>query len=216
MTWTRISDDYADDCWTLSDQAFRLHTEGLCWSNRKLLDCRIPKDDVRRFAKHPDAVTELLAVGWWTEDTDCYVIRHHAQYQRAREQVLAQQAANAENGRKGGRPRKPREQVADLQKTQSVNDSPTESETQRDGTGRERPALQEDEVEDAPVEVLGPPAQRKHPPDRPLSVVSDDPAAVGALCSEFVAGNKRCTNPPTGRDRAGRPFCAAHLEARTA
>ncbi len=30
MTWTKLSDDFSDDCWTLSDQAFRLHTEGLC------------------------------------------------------------------------------------------------------------------------------------------------------------------------------------------
>ncbi|MGC7224587.1 hypothetical protein RBA13_22790, partial [Mycobacteroides abscessus subsp. massiliense] len=42
MTWTKLSDDYGDDCWRLSDAAFRTHTEGLCWSNRKLLDLVIP------------------------------------------------------------------------------------------------------------------------------------------------------------------------------
>ena len=109
MSWAKLSDDFADDCWQLSDAAFRLHVEGLCWNGRKLLDLRIPKDDVHRFAKHPEAVDELVAAGWWTDDGDHYVIRHHAVYQRSRKQVLAQQAANVENGKKGGRPRKPRE-----------------------------------------------------------------------------------------------------------
>ena len=84
MTWTTLSDDFSDDCWTLSDAAFRLHTEGLVGSNRKLLDLRIPKDDLRRFASYPDAVGELLAVGWWTEDGGVYVIRHHGGYQPTR------------------------------------------------------------------------------------------------------------------------------------
>jgi hypothetical protein len=42
MTWAKLSDDFTDDCWTLSDGAFRLHVEGLVWSNRKLLDLVIP------------------------------------------------------------------------------------------------------------------------------------------------------------------------------
>lgn len=136
MTWTKLSDDFPDDCDTLSDHAFRLHVEGLCWSNRKLLDLEIPKDHLRRFATHPDAARELADVGWWSDEGDAYVIRHHAIYQRTREAVLKQQAANEANGRKGGRPRKPREQVSDLSpETQSVSESLSEPKTERDGTG---------------------------------------------------------------------------------
>jgi hypothetical protein len=129
MSWAKLSDDYSDDCWTLSDEAFRLHTEALVWNGRKLLDCRISKDNVRRFAKHPEAVQELLDCGWWTDDGDVYIIRHHAQYQRTREAVVNQQAANAKNGAKGGRPKKPREQASEIKppKTQSVSESLTES-----------------------------------------------------------------------------------------
>ncbi|MDB5338698.1 MAG: hypothetical protein JWN70_4317 [Planctomycetaceae bacterium] len=137
MTWTKLSDDYSDDCWTLSDAAFRLHTEGLVWSNRKLLNLRISKDEVRRFAKHPDSVTELLGVGMWEEDGDDYLIVHHGAYQRDREAVINQQRANIENGKRGGRPAgTPREvkrsRAPKFEETQSLSESPTE----RDRTGQ--------------------------------------------------------------------------------
>jgi hypothetical protein len=134
VSWTKISDDFSDDCWTLSDAAFRLHVEGLVWSNRKLLDNRVPVDDLRRFARTPDALEELLAVGWWTREGDVLVIRHHAGYQHTRDQVLKRQAANAANGRKGGRPKTPRERV----ETDSVSESKSQHGTRRDGTGRDR------------------------------------------------------------------------------
>lgn len=121
MTWTKISDDFADDCWTLSDEAFRLHVEGLTWSNRKLLDLRISKEDVRRFAKHPEVATELVASGWWTDSDDHYEIRHHATYQRTREDVLNQQAQNVMNGRKGGRPAKAAREVVDTTRNPIAN-----------------------------------------------------------------------------------------------
>jgi len=132
VTWTKLSDDFADDCETLSDAAFRLHVEGLCWSNRKLLDCIIPVDHLRRFARDPGSVDELLAVGWWSRIADTYVIRHQATYQRTREQVVRQQEANAVNGRKGGRPSLPKPPG----ETQSVSDSLSDSQTQGDRTGQ--------------------------------------------------------------------------------
>lgn len=137
MTWTRTSDDYADDCWTLSDAAYRLHHEGLTWSNRKLLDCVIPLDDLRRFARCPDAVDELLDRKFWTvsEDGAAYVIRHHAGYQRTREQVLKQQQANSANGSRGGRPRKGVGAAREVWETDSVTETLSESRSQGDGTG---------------------------------------------------------------------------------
>ena len=120
MAWSKLSDTFADECETLSDGAFRLHVEALCWNGRKLLDCRIPISDLRRFAKDPSQVDELLAVGWWSQDGDSYQIRHHANCQRTREDVLNQQAANATNGSKGGRPK-------GSKKTHSVSDSVSDS-----------------------------------------------------------------------------------------
>lgn len=136
MTWTKLSDDFADDCETLTDAAFRLHVVGLVWSARKLLDCHIPTEHLRRLEADPDAVDELLAVGWWTLDGETYVIRHHAMYQQTREQVLKRQAANTANGRKGGRPGRER-----TPETHSVSDSlthvarPVANPQGRDGKG---------------------------------------------------------------------------------
>ena len=41
MTWTKLGDEYGDQCWKLSDSAHRLHTEALVWSNRRHLDGRL-------------------------------------------------------------------------------------------------------------------------------------------------------------------------------
>lgn len=131
MTWTKISDDFTDDTWSLSDKAYRLHTEGLIWSNRKLLDNVIPKDDVRRFAKHPDAVTELVAGGWWSDGGEVWIIRHHAGYQESRDKVIARQERARTNGARGGRPPKQTRERFDG-KPKSV----TQQQTHGDGTGR--------------------------------------------------------------------------------
>lgn len=147
MSWSKLSDDFADDCWTLSDKAFRLHVEGLCWSNRKLLDCRIPVDDLRKFAKHPEILPELLDAGWWERDGDVLVIRHHAQYQRLRQAVVNQQAANQANGKKGGRPRREiarTDSVSErVTETESLSESLSESETERDRPGQDRALMGE-------------------------------------------------------------------------
>jgi hypothetical protein len=135
VTWTKLSDDFSDDCWTLSDAAVRLHVDGLLWSNRKLLDLHLPKDDLRRFSKRPEAATELVAAEWWADRGEYYVIRHHAAYQRTRKAVVNQQEANLTNGRKGGRPPgKPRE-IVPRPETHSLSDSVSDSPTERGRTG---------------------------------------------------------------------------------
>lgn len=137
MTWTKLSDDYADECWTLSNEAFRLYAEALVWSNRKLLDGRIPFDDLPRLSKCASAAPELTACGWWSRDDEAevFILRYHLCYQRTREQVMKQQEANKANGARGGRRRGPGRERLD---TQSVSESVSESLGERDGTGRDR------------------------------------------------------------------------------
>ncbi len=129
MTWTKLSDDFTDDTWTLSDAAHRLHVDGLVWSNRKLLDVHIPKADLARVSPRAEVVPELLDAGFWRDDGDFYVIRHHADYQRTREQVIHQQEANKKNRAKG-RARPVREQF-----DQPSDESSNHSSDERDRTG---------------------------------------------------------------------------------
>lgn len=143
MSWSKLSDDFGDDCWTLSDAAFRLHVEGLCWNGRKLLDCRIPKGDLRLFAKAPRAVDELLAVGWWSDDGDAYTIRHHATYQRTREAILKQQEVNSQNGKRGGRPRKPKPPTETDSLSDSLSAQKSDSKSERDRPGQARVTAKE-------------------------------------------------------------------------
>jgi hypothetical protein len=145
MTWTKLSDDFGDDCWQLSDAAVRLHVEGLNWTMRKLTDGMLLKDEMGRWAKRPDATTELIDRGYWRDEGDRYVIVHHMGYQREAEKVLAQQEANRQNGKKGGRPR-----GSDIRppETDSLSESKSEllseSKTERDWSGLDGP-LQEGE-----------------------------------------------------------------------
>jgi hypothetical protein len=114
MSWTKLGDEFADECWTLSDPAFRLHVEGHVWSNLKSCDGKLAKDDMVRWAKRLEAAEELVAKGWWEDHGDHYVIIHHIGYQRTAEQVANQSKINADNRAKGkARPVRPKNKPSD-------------------------------------------------------------------------------------------------------
>ena len=101
MTWTKTGDEFADECWTLSDAAYRLHHEGLTWSNRKGLDGKLDKDEMVRWAKRPGAAEELVAIGWWEDHGTHFQIIHHIGYQRTAAQIAHQSLVNKANRAKG-------------------------------------------------------------------------------------------------------------------
>lgn len=108
MTWLKLPDDFTDECWDLSDGAFRLMVELLNYSNKKLLDGLVPLDEFRRFARNDDRdLAELLGGGWVAREGAAIRIVFCQEWQPTRDQQLARAKRNQENGRKGGRPRKP-------------------------------------------------------------------------------------------------------------
>ena len=144
MTWTKLGDEYADDCFRLSTAAFRLHTEGLVYSTGKNLDGRLDKARMVRWAYNVDAATELVDCGFWTDEGDHYQIRAHMAWQPTAEERLAQSMRNKNNRAKAKtRPvRKP--QVADESSDESSDElSDDRDGTGRDGTGREKTLLRE-------------------------------------------------------------------------
>jgi hypothetical protein len=143
MTWTKLSDDFSDDCWELSDAAVRLHVEGLNWTMRKLTGGMLLENEMSRWAKRPAVATELTDRGYWRDEGDRYFTVHHMGYQREPEKVLAQQEANRRNGSMGGRPR-----GSDIQppETHSLSDSLSDSKTERDWSGLDWPLREGDQL----------------------------------------------------------------------
>ena len=155
MTWTKLSDDFGDQCADLSDAAFRTHVEGLLWTMRRETDGAISKRDISRFAESAlpdDAVVELVARGFWTECDNGYLIEHHIEHQPDSETLTARRNADALR-----QSRKRRKAAGlDVSDHESRRDTPRDSErdscsdtpsddtrdpgrvgTERDGTGLE-------------------------------------------------------------------------------
>lgn len=84
MTWTKLSDDFSDQCHALSDAAFRTHVEALVWIMRRETGGYIDAREVKRFAESPHAeaaVDELVSVGWWSFERQGYRVHHHMEHQ---------------------------------------------------------------------------------------------------------------------------------------
>lgn len=120
MTWTKLSDDFGDECADLSDAAFRTHTEGLLWTMRRETGGAVTTRDVSRFAESADwreAVTELVTRGFWDQYDNGFLIQHHMQHQPEVEVLAARRRNDAERQRRKRRkaaglvddPREPRE-----------------------------------------------------------------------------------------------------------
>lgn len=99
MTWTKLSDDFSDDCRALSDAAFRTHTEALIWSMRRETGGYLEAREVRRFAESPHAdaaVDELIACGWWSIERQGYRINHHMEHQPEPDLIATRRALTAD------------------------------------------------------------------------------------------------------------------------
>lgn len=96
VTWLKLSDDYHDQCASLSDAAYRTHTEALGWAMRRETGGFISERDIRRFAESEsstDAVKELLDRGFWEPAAGGYRIKHHMEHQPEPE-VIAKRREN--------------------------------------------------------------------------------------------------------------------------
>lgn len=105
MTWTRLSDDFADhpDLLNASRSARLLHVEALVYGNRHGNNGRFRRQLVARMTDAedwPDLVDELLDLGVWTDAGDGQlVIDWRAWEQEPAEAVQARKEANAERQR---------------------------------------------------------------------------------------------------------------------
>jgi hypothetical protein len=108
MTWTKLGDDFADDCARvgLSDAAFRCHVEGLIWTMRRETAGYLDKIDLRKAIETPKAaaaIAELLAVGFWEQTESGYIVLHHMEHQPEPDYLAKRRANTAERVRKSRR-----------------------------------------------------------------------------------------------------------------
>jgi hypothetical protein len=91
----------------LSNAAFRLHVEGLCYSARTLSDGLIPAVAAKRLltSGSTKAAQELVAAGVWESISDSFLIHDYHDYQPTKAKVLELREIRAKAGRLGGRPK---------------------------------------------------------------------------------------------------------------
>jgi hypothetical protein len=105
VTWTKISDDFPEDCERvgLSDAAVRTHLEGLVWAMRRENGGRLRHRDLERLADTEDpraAADELVSVGFWTQYPDGWQIEHQMDLQVEPEVIMVRRKKDAERQRR--------------------------------------------------------------------------------------------------------------------
>jgi len=139
MTWTKLSDDFGDQCASLSDAAFRTHVEALIWTMRRETGGYLSTRDVTRLAEslHSDmAAAELVQAGYWSIENDGYRVVHHMEHQPEIEVIAARRRNDAE------RQRRKRYKAARVENGEQSSRRDTRRDDPRDpgrvGSGREK------------------------------------------------------------------------------
>lgn len=85
----------------LSDSAFRLMVEAICYCGRAESDGRIPKGWIKKNASTPGAPRELERHGHIVEVDGQYVLGDYLRWNRAKSEIDSFRASKGESGSKG-------------------------------------------------------------------------------------------------------------------
>lgn len=107
MTWVRLDDQFPihRKVGALSDPAFRLHVEAICWCARHLTDGVVSRDDLSTVSRIRGAeryAAELVRRGCWSETAEGWLIHDYLEYQQSRSKVLHTREQRAKAGKAGG------------------------------------------------------------------------------------------------------------------
>ena len=140
--FARLSLDYPDHpkIAALSDSAWRTHVEMIIYARKYELDGVLPARVVKT-KWETDSVSELQANGnppslIFDEATNTYRLHGYEEMQESRADIEARRQVNAQNGAKGGRPRKTEKKPngftnRNRNETQRKAETETETETER-------------------------------------------------------------------------------------
>lgn len=88
----------------LSDAAFRLYIEALCWCSRQEEDGIIPEAAIKRLGK-ARSITELVTAGLLIDAGSEYMVHDYLRHQRSRAEITAFRQSRAERGELGAHKR---------------------------------------------------------------------------------------------------------------
>lgn len=89
----------------LSDSAFRLMVEAICYCSRQETDGRIPKGILRRMATKPTSVTELVNQGHLAEVDGAWRLPDYLRWNRSHAEINSFRESRGERGQKGAHKR---------------------------------------------------------------------------------------------------------------
>lgn len=88
----------------LTDSAFRLYIEAICWCSRQESDGHIPSAFIQRMGK-AKAVQELVKSGLLDDAVGGYMVHDYLDFQRSAEEITAYRSAKGEAGALGNHKR---------------------------------------------------------------------------------------------------------------
>lgn len=88
----------------LSDAAFRLYIEAICWCSRQESDGHIPTAFIKRLGR-AKVVRELVDAGLLDEAVGGYMVHDYLDFQRSSEEIEAYRSAKGEAGTLGNHKR---------------------------------------------------------------------------------------------------------------
>lgn len=85
----------------LSDAAFRLYIEVVCWCSRHESDGSIPTPMIQRMARSPKVITELIKANLIRDELGSYTVKDYLLHQRSRREIAALRQARRTSGSRG-------------------------------------------------------------------------------------------------------------------
>lgn len=110
MTWVKMDDMVPENpkFVDLSDRAYRIHWDAICYCNRRLTDGHIRRGALRALGATPRYVAELIDAGLWEPSpngTGGYMIHDYLDYQPSKTEVEERRKKRSDAGAKGARAR---------------------------------------------------------------------------------------------------------------
>lgn len=88
----------------LSDAAFRLYVEAICWCSRQETDGKIPAAMMKRLGRAKDT-TELVSAGLIDRDGRDFEVHDYLAFQRSRQEIAEFRESRSDRGKKGNHAR---------------------------------------------------------------------------------------------------------------